>query len=98
MREVSVPVVSDAKAKKAYSSLSPQLRYFPKVTVAAGQKGKDSCQRDSGGPLFNPGANSTTQVGIVSYGQVCARAAFPGVYTEANNPNIRSFIVNAAQQ
>lgn len=77
MREVSVPVVSDAKAKKAYSSLSLQLRYFPKVMVAAGQKGKDSCQGDSGGPLFNPGANSTTQVGIVSYGHGCARAASP---------------------
>lgn len=97
MREVSVPVVSDAKAKTAYSSLSPQLRYFPNLMVAAGQQGKDSCQGDSGGPLFKPGT-TRTQVGIVSYGQGCARAAFPGVYTEVNSSGIRSFIVKAAQQ
>lgn len=98
MREVRVPVVSDAKAKRAYSSEPPVLRYFPKLMVAAGKEGKDSCQGDSGGPLFNRGANNTTQVGIVSYGRGCARATFPGVYTEVNNPNIRSFIVNAAQK
>lgn len=98
MREVRIPVIYDANAQKAYSSLSPILRFFPKLMVAAGQRGKDSCQGDSGGPLFKSGATTTTQVGVVSYGNGCARAAFPGVYTEVNNPNIRSFIVNAAQQ
>ena len=98
MREVSVPVVSDTKAQTAYSSQSPILRYFPNPMVAAGRKGKDSCQGDSGGPLFKSRTTTTTQVGIVSYGKGCARATFPGVYTEVNNSNIRSFIVNAAQR
>jgi secreted trypsin-like serine protease len=89
MREVSVPLVSDAKAKASYGS-----QYFPQLMVAAGQKGKGSYQGDSGGPLFRPTAPST-RVGIVSFGIGCGRANFPGVYSEVNNSSIRSFIVNA---
>ncbi len=99
MRAVSVPVVSDAKAERAYSTRAPILRYFPKLMVAAGVRGKDACQGDSGGPLFKASATTrTTQVGIVSYGFGCGRAGFPGVYTEVNNPGIRPFILNAANR
>lgn len=93
MREVSVPVVSDARAREAYGS----RWYFPTLMVAAGAKGEDSCQGDSGGPLFKPSV-PRAQVGIVSFGYGCARASFPGVYTEVNSSGIRSFIVDAAQR
>jgi secreted trypsin-like serine protease len=93
LREVSLPVVADSTAKRVFSS-----EYFPSLMVATGgEKGKDACQGDSGGPLFNPGSTST-QVGIVSFGRGCARAGVPGVYTEVNNPAIRTFIVNAARR
>jgi Trypsin len=39
--------------------------------------GKDTCQGDSGGPIFLAGTNM--QVGIVSFGEGCARAGIPGV-------------------
>jgi secreted trypsin-like serine protease len=96
MREVSVPVVSDSRAKRAYAPLPPRATYFPSLMVAAGKGGKDTCQGDSGGPLFDSG--SRTQVGITSTGVGCGRARYPGQYTEVNNPEIRNFIVWAARR
>jgi len=40
--------------------------------------GVDHCQGDSGGPLFRNGELR----GIVSWGNGCANAGYPGVYTE----------------
>jgi secreted trypsin-like serine protease len=96
MREVSIPVVSDSRAKRAYAPLPPSGTYFPSLMVAAGKGGKDTCQGDSGGPLFDSG--SRTQVGITSTGVGCGRARYPGRYTEVNNPEIRNFIVSAAKR
>jgi secreted trypsin-like serine protease len=96
MHEVSVPVVSDSRAKRAYQSKGS--KYLPSLNVAAGKKGKSPCFGDSGGPLFDSG--SRTQVGITSHGAVqkCGTARYPAVYTEVNNPNIRNFILAAAKR
>jgi secreted trypsin-like serine protease len=96
MHEVSVPVVSDSRAKRAYQSQGP--KYLPSLNVAAGKKGKSPCFGDSGGPLFDSG--SRTQVGITSHGAVqkCGTARYPVVYTEVNNTNIRNFILSAAKR
>lgn len=96
MREVSLPVVSDATAQQALPS-QPPFQYAPSLMVATdSQAGKDAAQGDSGGPLFNPGA-TPTQVGIVSYGNAgTTHGSPPTAYTEVNNPGIRTFIINAA--
>jgi secreted trypsin-like serine protease len=95
MREVSVPVVSDSRAKRAYQSQN--LRYLPSLHVAAGKKGKGACFGDSGGPLFDSG--SRTQVGITSYGAGgCGQARYPAVYTEVNSPEIGKWILSAAKR
>ena len=98
MQEVSVPVVSDSRAKRAYQQ-SQAPKYVPRLMVAAGKKGKGPCFGDSGGPLFDSG--SRTQVGIDSRYAVhkcAAQARYPEVFTEVNNPEIWTFIVSAAKR
>jgi len=95
MHEVSVPVVSDSRAKRAYQSQG--LKYLPSLQVAAGKKGNSACFGDSGGPLFDSG--SRTQVGITSHGAGgCGRARYPAVYTEVNNAQIGKWILRAAKR
>ena len=98
MHEVSVPVVSDSRAKRAYQQ-SQAPKYLPSLMVAPGKKRKGPCFGDRGGPLFDCG--SRTQVGIDSRYAVqkcAAQARYPEVFTEVNNPEIRNFIVWAAKR
>jgi len=46
--------------------------------------GIDACVGDSGGPLFFEENNTATQLGIVSWGDICGTARAPGVYTKVN--------------
>jgi secreted trypsin-like serine protease len=91
MREAEVPVVSDRRAKRIYRE-----EYSKDLMVAAGREGKDSCDGDSGGPLFERTDRGRFQVGITSFGAGCGTRGLPGVYTEVNSDQIRPFIVKAA--
>ncbi|XP_068943505.1 trypsin-like [Petaurus breviceps papuanus] len=71
---LNAPILSDADCKSSYPG---------RITgnmVCAGflEGGKDSCQRDSGGPMV---CNGELQ-GIVSWGAGCALKNSPGVYTK----------------
>jgi secreted trypsin-like serine protease len=93
MREASVPLVSDSRARDVYGS-----SYVARVMVAAGKEGKDTCQGDSGGPMWAATSQGRRQIGITSFGEGCGARGYPGVYTEVNAPSIRSFITDAASR
>ncbi|KUJ54409.1 trypsin [Streptomyces albus subsp. albus] len=81
--KATVPFVDDATCKSAYGS-----SLIPNEEICAGymqQGGVDTCQGDSGGPMFRKdSAGQWIQVGIVSWGEGCARPGYPGVYTEVS--------------
>ncbi|MDT0549449.1 MULTISPECIES: serine protease [Streptomyces] len=74
LRTATVPTVSDSSCSGSYGS-----RYIASDMVCAGytQGGVDTCQGDSGGPLVIGGKLA----GITSWGDGCAAAGAPGVYT-----------------
>ncbi|MFE3635660.1 trypsin-like serine protease [Streptomyces cellostaticus] len=74
LRTATVPVVSDARCAISYGS-----DYVRSDMVCAGYTsgGVDTCQGDSGGPLLIGGVLA----GITSWGEGCAEAGYPGVYT-----------------
>ncbi|MEU5217855.1 serine protease [Streptomyces sp. NPDC020807] len=82
LRKATVPFVSDAACQAAYGG-----SLVPGEEICAGynEGGVDTCQGDSGGPMFRKDdAGAWIQVGIVSWGEGCARPGFPGVYTEVS--------------
>jgi secreted trypsin-like serine protease len=80
LRKASVPFVSDASCGQSYPG-----ELAPATEICAGftQGGVDTCQGDSGGPMIKTlSTGAVREVGIVSYGNGCARPNFPGVYGE----------------
>ncbi|OXM62369.1 S1 family peptidase [Amycolatopsis vastitatis] len=83
--KATVPFVDDATCA-AQGGSYPDL--IPSAEICAGNLasgGVDTCQGDSGGPMFRrDNAGAWIQVGIVSWGDGCARPHAPGVYTEVS--------------
>ena len=102
LREAQVPRVADSTCGQSdfYGSA-----FDPATMVCAGPAagGVDTCQGDSGGPLaastqdpLPVSQNDPSQwrlAGITSWGQGCARAKKPGVYTRVAAPAIRNWIL-----
>ncbi|XP_026333569.1 trypsin-1-like [Hyposmocoma kahamanoa] len=82
LQEVYVPIISNEDCRKTV--------YKQRITdnmLCAGEPegGRDACQGDSGGPLHVMNSNAQFQeVGVVSWGEGCARPNAPGVFTRVN--------------
>jgi len=75
LRRVDVPVVARSTCQSQYGASSITTAMFC-AGVSGG--GRDACQGDSGGPIVNP---SRQLIGVVSWGNGCARPNYAGVYT-----------------
>lgn len=83
LNKVIVPIVSNEVANKPESYNGE----IDSTMIAAGYAtgGKDSCQGDSGGPLvvFDH-RNEPVQVGVVSWGEGCAKQDKYGIYSKVS--------------
>lgn len=79
LREVTVNIWDNKECKDTYGNAAPGG--IMDHMLCAGQKGKDSCSGDSGGPMQIGSGPAWTQIGIVSWGIGCGKSHYPGVYT-----------------
>ncbi|MFZ2108628.1 MAG: serine protease [Roseiarcus sp.] len=82
LREVTVPV-TPIEACKDPLSYGPTQISDNMICAGRALGGMDACQGDSGGPLVSVGMDAR-QIGIVSWGEGCARPARYGVYTRVS--------------
>lgn len=75
LRAALVPIVNQKKCARAYQKIGTITDRM--ICAGYDKGGRDACQGDSGGPLV---ANNVL-VGVVSWGQGCAMANYPGVYS-----------------
>ncbi|XP_011302033.1 trypsin-1 isoform X1 [Fopius arisanus] len=79
LQGVEVPVMSQAACRN--TSYKPTMISDNMLCAGYPDGKKDSCQGDSGGPLIAERDDKKYEViGIISWGNGCARPGYPGVY------------------
>ncbi len=77
LQAVEVPIVGGT-ASYPPSMITPDM-------MLAGSEGQDACQGDSGGPLVVPDGQGWYKLaGVVSWGNDCGLAGYPGVYARVS--------------
>lgn len=87
--KLAIPLSDKDSCSRTYSNAGVRLGHGQ--ICAGGQRGKDSCRGDSGGPLMQLGTTADgdvkwTCVGIVSFGpSPCGMQGWPGIYTKVSD-------------
>ncbi|XP_071578101.1 CLIP domain-containing serine protease HP8-like [Temnothorax nylanderi] len=87
--KLALPLADKDQCEQTYTNAGVQLGYGQ--ICAGGQRGKDSCRGDSGGPLMAveriaDGTGRWTAVGVVSFGpSPCGMQGWPGIYTKVTD-------------
>jgi secreted trypsin-like serine protease len=82
--KATVPFVSDTTCNSR-TMYNGEVIATDEICAGYTAGGVDTCQGDSGGPMFRlDGSGNFVQVGIVSWGDGCARPNKPGVYTQVS--------------
>jgi secreted trypsin-like serine protease len=82
--KATVPFVSDTTCNSS-AMYGGEVIASDEICAGYSAGGTDTCQGDSGGPMFRRNsANAWIQVGIVSWGDGCARPNKPGVYSQVS--------------
>lgn len=87
--KLQLPLADKEECDETYANAGVRLGFGQ--ICAGGQRGKDSCRGDSGGPLMSvervaDGSGKWTAVGIVSFGpSPCGMQGWPGVYTKVTD-------------
>lgn len=81
LRKVRLPLITHDTCNKVY----PNQVTDRMICAGVDKGGKDSCQGDSGGPMVLEENGHTKQIGIVSWGNGCARPHMFGVYSKVSS-------------
>ncbi|CAI5745390.1 unnamed protein product [Peronospora destructor] len=74
---IDVPLVNNTACAKVLDIDNSML-------CAGGELDTDACQGDSGGPLITEQSSEDVLIGVVSWGNGCGRAGYPGVYARVS--------------
>ncbi|XP_072042422.1 uncharacterized protein [Amphiura filiformis] len=97
LQEAPIPMITREQCREYYSN-RPVYSITENMVCAGYEEGRiDSCQGDSGGPLMCLATDNRWHlVGVTSFGDGCAQARSPGVYTRVSV--LDSFIGDIVQQ
>lgn len=78
-----VPVWSNVRCYRAYD-----ISHEPALQLCAARRrgGVDTCYGDSGGPIIYKQGGAPVILGVVSFGNGCARKGWPGIYAWVASP------------
>ncbi|MGC8728298.1 MAG: serine protease [Elusimicrobiales bacterium] len=91
LQKVTLPLVSKTTCLKAY----PNAITDRMICAGYATGGKDSCQGDSGGPLVYKTSSKAYLVGVVSWGEGCAREGKYGIYSKVSA--VKNWIENTVK-